>query len=251
MNRNTNDEHLGSSPFFAKPHVIGSLSVRKLYECDSRKLIEKLPLNSLIISDPPYNIGFEYPEYGDTMSEEEYIEMFCLYQQLPCVFIHYPEEMIKYVCSGMGSPDEVVSWVYPSNIGRQHRMIAWFNCKPDFSKVKQPYRNPTDKRVRQLIKNGSEGTNVYDWWEIDLVKNVSEEKQAYTNQVPEEVIARIIKTTAPEGTVIVDPFNGSGTTCAVAEKLGYDWIGIDVSPKALEIAEKRINNVNPLFRSVR
>jgi len=195
------------------------LTRNTIYQADCRTLIEKLPTNSLIISDPPYNIGFDYPDHDDRMSEEEYIEMFCMFQQMPCVFIHYPEEMIKYVCSGMGCPDEIVSWVYPSNIGRQHRMIAWFNCKPDFSKVKQPYRNPTDKRIMELIAKGSKGTDIYDWWEIDLVKNVSEEKQPYTNQIPEEVIGRIIKTTATEGTVIVDPFNGSGTTIAVAKKL--------------------------------
>ena len=218
------------------------LTLNTIYQADCRTLIEQLPANSLIISDPPYNIGFDYPDHDDRMSEEEYVEMFCLFQQMPCVFIHYPEEMIKYVCSGMGCPDEIVSWVYPSNIGRQHRMIAWFNCKPDFSKVKQPYRNPTDKRIMELIANGSKGTNIYDWWEIDLVKNVSEEKQPYTNQIPEEVIGRIIKTTATEGTVIVDPFNGSGTTIAVAKKLEYEWIGIDKSPKANDIATKRASS---------
>jgi DNA modification methylase len=243
-------EVLTSSPACGKPLVMGSLGIRKLYNCDSRTLIELLPTNSLIISDPPYNIGFEYPEYGDRMTDEEYTEMFAKYSHLPCVFINYPEEMIKYICKALGTPDEVVTWCYASNIGRQHRMIAWFNCKPDFSKVKQPYRNPTDKRVQQLIRNGSTGTNIYDWWEIDLVKNVSDEKEDYTNQIPEEVIARIIKTTATDETVIVDPFNGSGTTCAVAEKLGYGWIGIDVSPKAIKIAERRIANVNPLFREV-
>lgn len=218
------------------------MNLNEIYKADCRPLIEKLPVNSLIISDPPYNIGFDYPEHDDSMSEEEYIEMFSLFQQRRCVFIHYPEEMIKYVCNVMGCPDEIVSWVYPSNIGRQHRMIAWFNCKPDFSKVKQPYRNPTDKRIMELIAKGSKGTDIYDWWEIDLVKNVSEEKQPYTNQIPEEVIARIIKTTAHKRDVIVDPFNGSGTTIAVAKKLEYDWIGIDKSAKANEIALRRISS---------
>ena len=218
------------------------MELNKIYHADCRTLIEQLPINSLIVSDPPYNIGFDYPEYGDTMSEEEYIQMFSMFSQMACVFIHYPEEMIKYVCSGMGCPTEIVSWVYPSNIGRQHRMIAWFNCKPDFSKVKQPYRNPTDKRIMELIAKGSKGTDIYDWWEIDLVKNVSEEKQPYTNQIPEEVIGRIIKTTATEGTVIVDPFSGSGTTVAVAKKLEYDWIGIDISPKAIDIGTKRVSS---------
>lgn len=227
------------------------MSVRNFYNIDCRKVANKLPENSLIISDPPYNIGFDYPEYGDKMNDKDYIEMFEMYKDYPCVFINYPEEMIKYICKALGTPNEIVTWCYPSNIGKQHRMIAWFNCKPDLSKVKQPYKNPTDKRVAERIKNGSEGTSLYDWWEINLVKNVSAEKQPYTNQIPEEVISRIIKTTAQENQVIVDIFNGSGTTCAVAEKLGFDWIGIDVSSKAIEISQIRLSKLNSLFTVAR
>ena len=223
------------------------METNKIYKGDCRTMIEELPSNVLIVSDPPYNIGFNYPEYGDVMSGEDYTAMFSLFKKFPCVWIHYPEEMIRYVCAGMGFPEEVVAWVYSSNIPKHHRMVAWFNCKPDFSKIKQPYKNLTDKRIQGRIAGGSEGTNIYDWWEINLVKNVSEEKQPYTNQIPEEVVGNIIKTTARKDSVIVDPFCGSGTTPAVAEKLGYKWIGIDFSPKAISITEQRIKNINPLF----
>ncbi len=235
------------SDLFPKQAKSKYLEVRKLYNIDCRKIVKKLPPNSLIISDPPYNIGFEYPEYNDKMKIQEYVEMFKKFKKFPCIFINYPEEMIKFICTALGNPEEIVAWVYPSNIARQHRMIAWFNCKPDFSKVKQPYKSIKDKRVLELINKGSIGTNIYDWWEINLVKNVSNEKQDYTNQIPEEVIARIIKTTANKSNVIVDIFNGSGTTCVVADKLGFDWIGIDISSKAIEIAKKRINDINPIF----
>lgn len=198
------------------------------------------PDNSLFITDPPYNIGYKYLEFNDKVSERQYADMFLLFTGKRCVFIHYPEEMIKYIIPAMGMPTEIVSWVYNSNLNRQHRMIAWFNCEPNFNKVKQPYKNPTDKRVKELVANGSDGVKIYDWWEINLVKNVSEEKTDYTNQIPEEVIARIIKTTANLGDVIVDPFSGSGTTCAVASKLQYDYIGTDVSKKAVKISTERI-----------
>ena len=48
---------------------------------------------------------------------------------------------------------------------------------PDFKKVKQPYKNLHDKRIKKLIENGSEGARLYDWFDdIELVKNVSKEK---------------------------------------------------------------------------
>ena len=217
----------------------------KIINIDCREF--ELPDDCLIISDPPYNINYKYLEYSDSMTEEEYMDLFKIFKGKKCVFIHYPEETIKYIIPSMGVPTEIVSWVYNSMNKRQHRMISWYNCKPDFSKVKQPYKNITDKRIIERINNGHKGADIYDWWDIDLVKNVSKEKTEYTNQIPEEIINRIIKTTATYE-LILDPFNGSGTTCAVAQKLGFDWLGLDVSKAAIDIANKRMKPLlNELF----
>ena len=69
-------------------------------------------------------------------------------------------------------PDEVVSWVYPSNMNRQHRDILFFGVKPDFRKVRQPYREDSAK-TRRLLAEGTGGAKIYDWWEINQVKNTS------------------------------------------------------------------------------
>lgn len=223
------------------------MELNKIHNIDCRNA--ELPGKSLIVSDPPYNIGYSYLEYSDKMTENEYFELFKAFQGKRCVFIHYPEETIKYIVPAMGLPTEIVSWVYNSNTKRQHRMISWYNCKPDFSKFKQPYKNLKDSRILKRIAEGSKGADVYDWWEIDLVKNVSHQKTEYTNQIPEEVIARIIKTTASEDDIILDPFNGSGTTCVVAEKLGFNWIGLDVSKEAVRVANERMKPlIHDLFK---
>jgi DNA modification methylase len=95
---------------------------------------------------------------------------------------------------------------------------------------------------RALIENGSEGSALYDWWEINLVKNVSAEKRDYVNQIPEEVIRRILLTTVPPGELVFDPFCGSGTTPAVARRLGYNYLATDVSTEAVEIAMQRLES---------
>lgn len=219
----------------------------KLINGDFRDNLDLFGDDSIVITDPPYNINYNYLEYKDNMNETEYSEMFGLLKNKRVITIHYPEDTIKYIIPQLGIPKQIVSWVYSSNIPRQHRMIAWFNCSPDFSKVKQPYKNLEDKRVQKLISNGSIGCDLYDWWNIDLVKNVSKEKTNYTNQIPEEVIHRIIKTTANENDIIIDPFMGSGTTCVVAEKLNQKYIGIDLSKAAYDITKNRLLNVSPLF----
>lgn len=130
------------------------------------------------VTYPPYNIGFNYNLYNDTMSENDYIEMLEELNPLPLAIIHYPEEAMKYFIPVFGVPDEVCAWCYNSNLPRQFRLINFYGAKVDFNKVKQPYKNPNDKRVRKLIENGSKRTRMYDWFsDIQIVKNVSKEKQ--------------------------------------------------------------------------
>ena len=157
------------------------------------------------------------------------------------VVIHYIEDIIKYVVPYMGVPTKVIQWVYNSNMGKQHRSIAFFNCKPDFTKATQLPKNPSDKRVNSEVK-------LYDWWLINLVKNVSKEKEDYSNQIPERVVGNIIKITGQDEDVVFDPFMGSGTTLAVASKLGYKYIGTDISPLAYNITKERLSKIeNNLF----
>ena len=67
-------------------------------------------------------------------------------------------------------------------------------------------------------------------------------KQAHFAVFPPELPERCIKAGCPEGGIVLDPFMGSGTTLMVAKKLNRSFIGIDLNPKYIEIAQKRINN---------
>jgi len=198
---------------------------------------------SLIITDPPYNIGYKYNgEFKDRQTAEEYQSLFKPMKGERVVLIHYAESIIQDIVPVLGNPKRCVSWTYPSNTGsRQWRMIAWWNCEPDWSKIRIPYKNPNDKRVKELMKR-TEGRKCPDHWEVNLVKNVSREKvQEYTNQIPEEIVRRIILTTAKEGDTIIDPFCGTGTTAAVAQRLGYKYEAYDVNPLAIELTLRRLH----------
>jgi len=198
----------------------------------------------LTITDPPYNQDYSYNQYKDKLKVKEYIELLSKIPQ-PCVIIHYPEETINLLPLAMKSQcEQVVTWVYNSNTGKQSRSISFWGCKPDFRKVIQPYKNLKDKRIMQRIADGKLGAKIYDWWEINQIKNVSKEKTEHPCQIPEEVIKRIILTTAKKDDLIIDVFGGSGTTSKVAYELGYNTISYEIDPKYCEIARKRISSVN-------
>ena len=195
--------------------------------------------DGITITDVPYNQGYHYNSYKDNLKEQEYLDLLSSIKR-PCVVIHYPEETINLLPKVLGKVEQVVTWVYNSNTGKQSRTISWWGCKPDFRKVRQPYKNPTDKRIMKRIAEGKTGAKLYDWWEINQVKNVSKEKTKHPCQIPEEVIKRIILTTVEPGQLVIDPFLGSGTTCKVAKDLGYDFIGVEMDQEYYDIANNRI-----------
>jgi len=193
----------------------------------------------IFVSDPPFNIGYHYNTYKDKMKEDEYYDflknIFGVNKQ---VIIHYPEYLYKHSFNIGLFPEKVVSWVYNSNTGKQHRDIAFFGVKPDFRKVGQPYKNPTDKRIAKRIAKGKKA-RLYDWWEINQVKNVSKEKTEHPCQMPYEVMKRIIGI-LPDDYKIIDPFMGSGTTALACVEFNRNFIGIEMDEKYFNIANDRI-----------
>ena len=199
----------------------------------------------VIITDPPFNVGYHYETYKDNMPEDDYLNLlsFILGFTHKCVLIHYPEMLYKISYEIGMFPERVVSWVYNSNTSRQHRDIAFFGINPDFNKVKQPYKNLNDKRIKERIEQGKDGCKLYDWWEVNQIKNVNKEKWDHPCQMPLLIMERIIKL-LPEDIIVLDPFCGTGTTCVAAKSLGRDYIGIDIDNKYCNIAAERLNGVD-------
>ena len=201
----------------------------------------KIP-EGLVITDPPYNQRLAYNKYKDNMKEEDYIELLSKIPT-PCVIIHYPEETINILPKALKVKcEEVVSWVYNSNTAKQSRMISWWGCKPDFKKVRQDYKDYKDKRIQALVAKGCTGAKLYDWWQITPVKNTCKEKTEHPCQIPEEIIKKIILTTAKENQTIIDVFGGSGTTSKVASDLGYNTISYEIDEKYCEIIKNRLSS---------
>lgn len=209
----------------------------------------------LFLTDPPYNIGHNYGNVSDRMKEEDYREMIrsvlasayeVADESAHFFMIHYPEAI-----SGMWDIltketgwefHQWITWAYPSNIGmskrtwtRASRTILWLVKKeggePPFfpDRIVRPYRNPWDKRVGALIESGKRGCSLYDWWEVNLTKNVNKEKSDYSNQIPQTLLRRIIRSTTEVGDLVVDPFSGTYSTAKAALSTGRLGWGCDLN----------------------
>lgn len=210
---------------------------------DFRKFMKDIPPDAFIISDPPYNQKYHYSTYSDSLSTKEYSTLLSdAFRNRRSVVISYPEETINFMGGGqLGAAEQVVSWVYNSNTAKQHRLISWFNCKPDMRKITQEYKNPKDKRIAKRISEGK-SCRLYDWWGINQVKNVSKKDNPHPCPIPLEIALRVVTLTTNEGDLVVDPFAGSGTVLLAAKRLNRRYLGFDIDPTYVEYAKKRLKD---------
>ncbi|MCC7435386.1 MAG: site-specific DNA-methyltransferase [Methanoregulaceae archaeon] len=154
---------------------------------------------------------------------------------------------------------------------RKHDSIFWFSragvsqINQDLAIMRVPYDESTlsthyknvdsqGRRYRVQVKNGREyvtyadvGKLVTDVWTDIGAQNatspISPESTGYRTQKPEKLLERIISGTSDADFLVLDFFCGSGTTCAVAEKLGRRWIGVDLGRYAIHTTRKRLIGV--------
>jgi DNA modification methylase len=225
---------------------------------------KKIKSNSihLIITDPPFNIRKNYGLYKDNRKFDEYLE-WCQQWLLECkrvlkrngslYLFNYPENnaYLKTFLDKHMIFRRWLTWHYPTNTGHskqnftrtQHSIL--FYTKSDYhifnrESVAEPYKNPTDKRVKKLIENGHKGRAPYDVFNFNIVKNVNKEKTKHPCQLPKELVKIFIKASSKPRQIVLDPFAGSFTVCAAAKELGRNSIGIEINPTYIRIGKKRL-----------
>lgn len=89
------------------------------------------------------------------------------------------------------------------------------------------------------------------WWSgFSPVGRIHTERVGYPTQKPLALLDRIIKTSSNAGDIVFDPFCGCATTCVAADRLHRNWIGIDISSKAVELVIERIKKDQGFFQNI-
>jgi len=95
-------------------------------------------------------------------------------------------------------------------------------------------------RYKVYLEDENKGVKVGDVWQIPYIVSTADERTGYATQKPEKLLERIVTATCPTHGLVADFFCGSGTTLAVAEKLGRRWIGCDLGRWAIHVTRKRL-----------
>ncbi len=179
---------------------------------------------------------------------------------------HYSKVLCDEVFGADCFASEIV-WRYrrwPSktkNFQRMHDVLLRYvkdpKAEPRFRQLYEPLAASTratwgDKRQRAVVdgsgrrvrssttEEASPGTPLGDVWEIGIVAPVARERTGYPTQKPEALLTRLLESCTDPGDLVLDPYLGSGTTAVAALRLGRRSIGIDVNPRAVTIARKRL-----------
>jgi site-specific DNA-methyltransferase (adenine-specific) len=182
---------------------------------------------------------------------------------------HYAKVLCDEIFGADAFASEIV-WRYrrwpakTKNFQRVHDVLLRYvkdpDCEPRFQQLYEPLAASTAKtwgtrkqravvnsegrRTRSSVtEQASPGAPLGDVWDISIIAPVARERTGYPTQKPEALLERLISACTAPGDLVVDPYCGSGTTLAVAARLGRRAVGIDQSPQALAITQKRLETL--------
>jgi DNA modification methylase len=257
-----------------RENVIASKSdaiINKIICGDSSSIMKEFPDNfiDIIITSPPYNFGLDYKNevvFKDSVDWPDYFDKLnaiwkeCYRVLKPagrlCVNIqpmfssytpthHFISKQLSQL--GLLWKAEILwekhnyncgyatwgSWKSPSS---PYLKYTW-----EFIEVFCKESRKKEGDVKKIDITGDEFKKwVYAKWDIAAEKNMK--KYGHPAVFPEELVTRLLKLFSYQDDVVLDPFNGVGTTILVALKLKRRFIGIDLSEKYCKIAEKRLKD---------
>ena len=108
-------------------------------------------------------------------------------------------------------------------------------------KGKTQVLDPATKTRKIVVDKPTKGLPQRDVWNISILAGSSKERLGYPTQKPLALLERIVKASSIEGDVVLDPFAGCATSLIAAQAEGRNWVGIDLSPKAVDLVTQRID----------
>lgn len=239
----------------------------KIICADSFEVLKKLPDNciDLIFTSPPYNFGLDYESNGDAHHWDNYfLKLFEIFKE--CIrVLKYGGRIavnIQPLFSDYIPSHHVISNFFMSNKMIWKGEILWeknnYNCKyTAWGSWKSP-SNPYLKYTWEFIEIFAKGTlkkegdrekvditadEFKKWvvakWSIAPERNMKDYN--HPAMFPEELATRIIKLFSFENDVVLDPFNGVGTTSFIARRFNRRYLGIDISKEYCTVAENRLS----------
>ena len=230
-----------------------------------------------IYIDPPFNTGDDF-SYVDRFQDSSWLSLMSnrieiageLIHKKGSIFLHldwnanYYGRIILQNYFGPENFRNEIIWAYtgagitPSQFPRKHDNILWFSKSDNLlfnqENLRVPYKKSsssagktsfTGKADEETLRKLDErGKIIEDWWsDIGTIGYAHSQILGFETQKPEKLLQRIIIANSNRGDLVMDFFLGSGTTTAVAHKLGRKWIGVEMGEHFYTVVLPRMKKV--------
>jgi len=216
----------------------------------------------LVFADPPFNIGYEYDVYHDAVEAKEYRRWTKKWMRACCGVLKPSGSF--YVAIGDEYAPEIriigrhlglhlrnwIIWYYTfgqstrKKFARSHTHIFYFvKDIDDFYFDDGAVRVLSDRQKEYNDRRANPMGKLPDdvWTQFPRICGTFRERlRKHPCQMPESLLARIIRASCPPKGVVIDPFAGSGTTLVAAAKLGRRFLGIELSRRYVNAVRKRV-----------
>ena len=244
-----------------------------------RRLAREDTTVQLLFADPPYNIGkAEWDRFETTESYLKWVVEWIraaggLLPDDGSLFVMgFSEGLaeIKYRLARECEWHDSLRWLVWSyrnkpqmsddGFTRSHESLLWLTKSDEYKfrmdRIRIPYNSHTEAYPTREQGDSSlfgseagyewdpdvEGAKPRDVVDVPTVNNASSERTEHPTQKPEELLRKLVRATTDRGDRVLDPFGGSGTTYAVAEQLGRNWVGTETDEAYLGIIADRLDD---------
>lgn len=241
-----------------------NIQPNNLYIGDALEALKSMQEGSvdLIFTDPPYNLNYGYDLHKDDMPEESYLA-WCYQWLEECIrvlkptgslfLLHLPRLAIPlgaFLHSRM-TFQHWIAWKAASRNSNkplmpEHYALLYYTKSQEFTANEVRKAHQRCHHCKGIVADygGKKhlmhpyGPKISDVW-TDIGRAKHGQRGEHPCKLPDKLVRRVVEFASNPGDVVLDPFNGTGTTTFVAEQLGRQYIGIDMSATYIQIAQKR------------
>lgn len=248
------------------------LPLDTIINADCIKTMQSMPHGcvDLIVADPPYNLNKDFGAWKEKDRKDSWLpwskewinEAIRVLRPGGSIFIYGIHHHLCWIqCHlhevGMDYRRQII-WFYENgfsgykrNLAAHYEPLLWFSKPGDdytFHPIREPYKS-TDRLKHKITKGGKtwephpDGRLAGDVWKFPVLagRRFAAERVDHPTQKPLSISRRLVEHFSNPGDVVLVPFAGSGSECVAAKQLGRRFIGTELNPAYIEIANRRLD----------
>lgn len=248
-----------------------TVAINQIHQGDCIEGMRRMPAESvqLIVADPPYNLSKDFGIYKELEQKEQWLEwskdwireckrvlapggsifVYGIHHHLCWIQCYLYEIELSYRRQIIWNYENGFSGYGKRSLAAHYEPLLWFSKgeKYTYHPIREPYKS-ADRLKHRIIKNGKEwkpnpdGRLAGDIWSFPTLagRRFRDEKVNHPTQKPLSISRRIVKHFSNPCDLVLIPFGGSGSECLAAVMEGRDFVGFELNPDYIAIANERI-----------